>query len=79
MSCKFVLNLIISATIIASASWLSDRSPRMAAFPIATMILLPFSYYQHDNLQNTVILAKSIFIAVPVGLLFLVPFFSGEV
>ena len=74
----FVLNVLISALIISLASWLSGRLPGTAGFivalPLTSMIVIPLSYIQHGDSQTTVTFAKSIFVAVPVSLLFFIPF-----
>jgi len=73
-----ILNIIISACVIAFAAWLSGRLPGIAGFivalPLATMLLLPMSQLQHGESENTILLAKSIFAAVPITLVFFVPF-----
>ena len=78
----FVLNLLISATAISFASWLSGRMPTLAGFivalPLATMLVLPMSYFQHGNPSNTVELARSILVAIPLTLSFFVPFLLTE-
>ena len=74
----FVLNVLISAAIISLAAWLSGRLPGTAGFivalPLTSMIVIPLSYIQHGNPQTTITFAKSIFVAVPVSLLFFIPF-----
>jgi hypothetical protein len=74
----FVINLVVSATVISFAAWLSGRFPAAAGFfvamPLATMIVLPLSHAQHGQTQNTLLLAKSILIAVPISLSFFIPF-----
>jgi hypothetical protein len=71
-------NLLLSASVIAFATWLSKTYPVVAGFvialPLTTMLVLPLSHVQHDNPENTFLLAKSIFIAIPVSLTFFVPF-----
>ncbi len=73
-----ILNLLIAAGVIALAAWLSGRFPTLAGFlvamPLASLMVLPMSYLQHGNPENTVLMARSIFVAVPVTLLFFVPF-----
>ncbi len=77
-------NIILSASVIAFASWLSGRFPGTAGFiialPLATMLVLPLSHLQHGGGgENTILLAKSIFVAVPVTLAFFIPFLlSGK-
>ena len=36
--------------------------------------VLPLSYFEHQSTENSFLLAKSIFVAIPVSLLFFVPF-----
>ena len=75
---NIVFNAIFSACIISFVSWLSGQAPRLAGFiialPLTTLLVLPLSYYQHGSAEISVDLAKSIFIAVPVSLIFFVPF-----
>jgi len=72
------LNVLISAAVISFASWLSGRFPTTAGFlvalPIATLLILPLSYREHGSAENTILLAKSIFVAVPISLTFFIPF-----
>ncbi|TFH25291.1 MAG: hypothetical protein E4H03_01255 [Myxococcales bacterium] len=79
----FAINVLVSATVISFASWLSGRFPTTAGFiialPLATMLVLPLSYVEHTNAETSVALARSIFIAIPVSLMFFLPFlFAGK-
>lgn len=79
----FALNLLVSAAVISFASWLSGRMPGAAGFlvalPLATMLVLPLSYQEHESAETSIQLAKSIFIAIPISLTFFLPFlFSGR-
>jgi hypothetical protein len=73
-----VINVVLSALVIGVAAWLSGRFPRAAGFlvslPLATMLVLPMAHLQHKDTERTVEFAKSILIAVPVVMLFLLPF-----
>jgi len=73
-----VFNVIFSACVISFVAWLSGQAPRLAGFiialPLTTLLVLPLSYWQHGNAEISVDLAKSIFIAVPVSLVFFIPF-----
>jgi hypothetical protein len=73
-----VINVVLSALVIGVAAWLSGRFPRAAGFlvslPLATMLVLPMAHLQHQDAEKTVEFAKSILIAVPVVMLFLLPF-----
>ena len=70
--------VLISACVIALAAWLSKRYPQMAgllvALPLASMLVLPFSYWQHEDAKASVKFAQEIFMAIPVSLMFFVPF-----
>ena len=78
----FALNVLISALVISAASWLSGRLPTLAGFfvalPLATMLVLPLSYNEHQSAESSFLLAKSIFIAIPVSLTFFVPFLLSD-
>jgi hypothetical protein len=74
--------MLIAALVVGLASWLAGRFPITAGFivalPLNTLLVLPFAYMQHGHAGNTVVLAKSIFTAVPVTLAFFIPFLLAE-
>lgn len=74
----FALKVAISACVIAFASWLSNKRPDLAGFiialPLGTMLVLLFSYAEYRDPAASIRFAKSIFIAIPMSLLFFVPF-----
>ena len=74
----FGLNVVVSALVISFASWLSGRFPAAAGFfvalPLASMLVLPLSYQEHGSAESSIVLARSIFIAIPVSLTFFLPF-----
>ncbi len=78
----FALHTLVAALVIAFAAWLSGRFPVTAGFltalPLATMLVLPLSYLQHPSAAQAVLLARSIFFAVPVSLGFFLPFLFSE-
>ena len=75
---SFLFNVAVSALVISFASWLAGRVPTTAGFivalPIISLLVLPLSYLQHGSPDNSVLMARSILIAVPISLLFFVPF-----
>lgn len=75
---QFAFNLLISASVIATAAWLSRSFPVIAGFivalPITTMLVLPLSHLESGSTENTVLLARSIFVAIPVSMTFFIPF-----
>ena len=78
----FFIKILIAATIISFASWLSGQYPKLAGFiialPVASLIAIIFSYYEHQDIEKTITFTKSILIAVPVSYLFFLPFFFGN-
>ena len=80
---KFLLPMVlIAGLIIAFSSWLAGQNPRMAGFiialPMASLIAIIFVYFEHSNIEKTVLYAKSILVAVPVSYLFFLPFFFAK-
>ena len=78
----FAFKVLVSAVVISFASWLSGRFPSSAGFvialPIATMLVLPLSYAEHGDAENSVLFAKSVFVSVPISLTFFIPFLLAE-
>ena len=78
----FIFKIILSAVVIATASWLSGKYPKLAGFiialPVATLIALVLSYTEHRNAETTITFAKSIFVGVPASYLFFIPFFFAK-
>lgn len=77
-----ILKVAIAAGVISFASWLSGKRPELAGFiialPLSTMLALLFSYAEYRDPAATVRFAKSILVAVPVSLLFFVPFLLAD-
>lgn len=78
----FALNTLVSAIVIGIAAWISRRYPVTAGFliamPLATMLALPLAYLQHRDTLSTFAMARSILIALPITVLFFVPFLLRE-
>lgn len=76
------INVVIAACVVAFAAWLSEKSPGIAGFivalPLVTLLTLPMSQLQHGNTENTVLFARSIFVAIPVSLAFFIPFLISD-
>jgi Mg2+/Co2+ transporter CorB len=77
-----VLNTLVSALVIGVAAWMSRRYPGTAGFivalPLATMLVLPLAYLQHRDAASAFDLARSILVALPITLLFFVPFLMRD-
>jgi hypothetical protein len=76
------LKIMLAALIIGFASWLSGKRPELAGFiialPLTTLLALAFSYTEYKDSSASVAFAKSIFVGVPVSLLFFIPFLLAE-
>lgn len=74
----FFVKILISATLIAFASWLAGKKPVLAGFiialPLASMLALIFAYAEHHDMVKINKFAVSILAAVPLSLTFFVPF-----
>lgn len=77
-----VLKIAIAAGVITFSSWLSKTRPDLAGFiialPLSTLLVLAFSYAEYHDPAASVRFAKSIFIAIPMSLLFFVPFLLAD-
>jgi hypothetical protein len=78
----FALKTLISALIIAFASWLSGKKPELAglivSLPLSTMLVLLFSYAEYNDPAASVRFGKSIIMAIPFGLPFFIPFIMAN-
>ena len=54
----FLVKVLLAASVIAFASWLSGKKPGLSGFiialPIASIIAIAFSYLEHKNTENTI-------------------------
>ena len=77
-----VLNTLVSALVIGVAAWLSRRYPSSAGFlialPLATILVLPLAYLQHRDPGSAFQMARSILVALPITVLFFVPFLMRD-
>ena len=78
----FGLKTVLAALILSFCSWLAGRRPDLAGFivalPIASLIALGFAYAEYQDPVASLKFAKSIFVGVPITLLFFVPFLLAE-
>lgn len=72
------LKVFLAAGLITFASWLSGRKPILAGFiialPLSSLISLIFSYAEYRDMAKLNAYAQSILIAVPLSLVFFIPF-----
>lgn len=75
-------NVLLSASMISTVLYISKVNPRLGGFilslPLATLITLALAKMQNQDVGNTFELAKSVFVAVPLSLVFFVPFLVAE-
>lgn len=80
----FYLRVLISAGIISFCSWLAEKKPELAGFiialPVSTLLVLALTHFSvgESDPTKTVTLAKSIFVSIPLSLVFFAPFFFVE-
>ena len=77
-----ILKVLVAAVVISFVSWLAGKKTGLAGFltalPLSSLLALVFAQLQWSDARQSVEYAKSIFIAVPVSLLFFVPFLFAE-
>lgn len=74
--------IILAAVLISFVSWLSGKKTGLAGFitalPLTTLLALAFSHLEWGNSEQSVEYAKSVFVAIPVSLLFFIPFLMAQ-
>tara|TARA_R110000868_G_scaffold20678_5_gene87136 strand:+ start:4155 stop:4493 length:339 start_codon:yes stop_codon:yes gene_type:complete len=77
-----IAKTLVAAVLISFVSWLSGRKTGLAGFitalPLTTLLALAFSHLEWGNTEQSVQYAKSVFAAIPVSLLFFVPFLLAQ-
>lgn len=75
----FVGKILVAAFLIAMVSHLAGKQSALAGFltalPLTSMIALVFVQLQWGDSLQTINYAKSIFFAIPISLMFFLPFF----
>ncbi len=78
----FVTKVVISALMIAFTSWLAGRKPVLAglviALPLLSMLTILFSYLEFRDMDKINRFATSIVVAVPLSLVFFIPFLLNK-
>lgn len=73
---------ILAAVLISFVSWLSGKKTGLAGFltalPLTTLLALAFSQLQWGNTQQSIEYAKSVFWAIPISILFFIPFLLAQ-
>ena len=78
----FLVKILISATLITFASWLAGRQTVLAGFvvalPLVSMLSILFSYLEYRDMEKINQFANSILTAVPLSLIFFIPFLLNK-
>ena len=73
-----LINTLISAFTIGVCTWVAKKRPDLAGFiislPLSTLLVLFLTQFQYHNDEKSIMLAKSIAVAIPSTLLFFIPF-----
>jgi len=73
---------VVAAILISFVSWLSGKKIGLAGFltalPLTTLLALAFSHLEWGDSKQSVEYAKSVFVAIPVSLLFFIPFLLAQ-
>lgn len=77
-----IAKVVLASVLISFVSWFSGKQTALAGFltalPLTTLLALAFSQLEWGNSEQSVAYAKSVFVAVPVSLLFFVPFLFAK-
>ena len=78
----FLTKVVLSALLIAFASWLTGKRPVFAGFivalPLVSLLAILFSYLEFRNMDKINQFAVSILVAVPLSLTFFIPFLLNK-
>ena len=78
----FVLKILLASFVIAFASWLANRETGLAGFvtalPLVSLLSLVFFWFETRDMGKVNAFAVSIAAAVPVSLVFFIPFFLNR-
>lgn len=76
------MKIIVASLVISFVSWLSGKKPSLAGFltalPLTTLLALALSHLEWQSPEQSTEYAKSIFVAIPISLLFFIPFLMAE-
>ncbi len=78
----FLAKILISAFLIAFTAWFAGRQSVLAGFivalPLVSMLSILFSFFEYRDMEKINQFAASIFAAVPLSLLFFIPFLLNK-
>lgn len=78
----FIVKIFVSACLIAFASWLVGKKPILAGFiialPLTSLLGILFAYFEHHDMNKVNQFATSIVVAVPLSMVFFIPFLANK-
>ncbi len=78
----FTFKVIISALIVAFASWLAGKKTILAGFvvalPLISILTILFVYIEHRDMGKINQFVSSLVVAVPLSLAFFIPFLLNK-
>jgi len=82
MKLFFIGKMLVSGFVIAFASWLAGKKPVLAGFiialPLVSMLGIFLAYTEHRDMERINQFARSILVAVPLSLVFFLPFLFNK-
>lgn len=77
-----IVKLFVAAGVISFSAWLAGKKPALAGFiialPLSSLIALVFTQVEFQDPTKSVQFAKSIFVSVPLSLMFFLPFLFAD-
>jgi len=77
-----ILKILIAGILISFSSWLAGKKPILAGFiialPLTSILALTLNYFEFRDNAKVVTFAKSILLAVPLSLVFFLPFLFAQ-
>ena len=78
----FIVKVLISGCLIAFASMLAGKKPILAGFiialPLTSLLGILFVYIEHHNMDKVNEFVMSIVVAVPLSMVFFIPFLANK-
>ncbi len=76
---SFVLNVVLTSILISLSVWMANKFPKQAGFvlaiPLSTFIAFALVHSQYNDIDKTMLIAKSTFISFVINLSIFIPYF----
>jgi len=77
-----ITKVLVASVVIGFTSWRAGKNPQLAGFlvalPLTSILALVFTQAEYHEWQKSVHFARSILAAIPLSLLFFVPFLVAD-